>query len=464
MSENKPKYNVNNYFKMSDPGSTVTDHFRTTCIFKLKKQEQEPLNKIFERMHKDVFNILKANETNKSNKLSNDENYNELNIKTEINSLNLNLLATNYKKNLKKSYEDNIKFLKLYTAKENFYGKIFSNENKSSVKKSTYMSSMSTSSKFLNKNIKIKNENVNNNFNSNNISENLLNLNRPTSILTEVTNNFIKGNILNRINSNKNSLNENKKTYLLNPLTKSAQTKTINNMKYSQLTDESNKSKKSMLRVLNINKSQALSTKINNLKKAEFNTTRLEDEVELNELDELIIKKDQILPIIFVFQPSKLGLFKSSCVIGLDDGIPFSVDFTAQVIGPKIKSDTPLIDFGLFSVSEIKSIKFKLINISKAPAKFLIKESRYKTINLENYLECDYINDCEGIISEKKFKNKIENLSDFEKQNMIVMDINKIDNYEIKFFPISGTILENSEIEICVNIFFILDYFHISLS
>lgn len=176
------------------------------------------------------------------------------------------------------------------------------------------------------------------------------------------------------------------------------------------------------------------------------------DEIEINECDELVISKDQIFSINILFQPFKLGLFKCSCIIKAEDGIPFSVDLTANVIGPEIVSDIPAIDFGLFPISEIRTIKFKLLNISRAPARYLIKESRFKTINFENYIESDYLNDLQGIIIENKFKKKIENLNEFKNENLRVMNIDILDNYEMKFSPICGVIRENSEVEITVKI------------
>ncbi len=70
---------------------------------------------------------------------------------------------------------------------------------------------------------------------------------------------------------------------------------------------------------------------------------------------------------------------------------------------------------------------------------------------MDNYLDSFYLNDLQGIIVEKKFKRHVENLNDFENENMRVMDIDVIDNYDLKFSSIFGVIKEKSEVEITVS-------------
>ena len=164
------------------------------------------------------------------------------------------------------------------------------------------------------------------------------------------------------------------------------------------------------------------------------------------------------------FLPRKLGIFKSSIIVSPDDGIPFSIDFSASVIGPKLEVNKPCIDFGLFGVNEIRKEKFILKNTSRTSAKFLIKESRFKTINFDKLNETDYIKENEGIINNIKERKMIKNIKDFENIDMLEMDYNVLDNYEIKFFPIFGEIPEGEEKEITVKYYFKLGFIYFCLS
>jgi len=444
----------------------------------------------------------KKNENNNVKSINTHYDYFK-NTKTEIDNNFLNY------SNLK-----NCKFLKLMTSKENFTNKIIIRENSKSLKYIPTKVSFNNT-KYLNKNIKIRDTNSNNNVlinsneNTNNTSNNQDKKNnvvikRPESNVTCLSTNFanknnnkarsqitalepISENIkdINKINNDNTKLVDVKKSaYLLNkPLTKSLQLKkpgnyviNSNSLATSQ-SKETKSQKKNILKPLSSNNqtqqllkqvesnnlNKGVNLKTSNLSKStnsnifkNFGSTSNEednDEIEINESDELVISKDQTFSINILFQPFKLGLFKCSCIIKAEDGIPFSVDLTANVIGPQIVSDIPAIDFGLFSISEIRTIKFKLLNISRAPARYLIKESRYKIINFENYLESDYLNDLQGIILEKKTKKKIENLNEFKNEHLRVMNIEILDNYEMKFSPICGVIRENSEVEITVKFF-----------
>ena len=55
ISDSNSVSKVNNFFKWSEPGSTITDHFRTNCIFKLKKPQEENFEKIFTRINKEIY-------------------------------------------------------------------------------------------------------------------------------------------------------------------------------------------------------------------------------------------------------------------------------------------------------------------------------------------------------------------------------------------------------------------------
>ena len=75
------------------------------------------------------------------------------------------------------------------------------------------------------------------------------------------------------------------------------------------------------------------------------------------------------------FTPDSLGRFKSSIVFQLDDGISFDIDILANIIGPELTINTPLIDFGLFATSTIQKKEFEIENLSPIKVQYLIKES-----------------------------------------------------------------------------------------
>lgn len=164
----------------------------------------------------------------------------------------------------------------------------------------------------------------------------------------------------------------------------------------------------------------------------------------------ILIKKDQRVDFSVVFQPKTLGLFKGSMIFTPEDGVPFSIDIKANVKGPKIKLDIPSLDFGLFPISELKTIKFKIINISPIPATYLIKQSRFKNINFSNFKEKMYQEDHEGLIKEAESRQKIESLYDYENRDMIKNDYKNLDLYKLKFTSIYGVVDANSSLEITV--------------
>ena len=482
--DSDPVIKVNNFFKWSEPGSTVTDHFRTTCIFKLKKQDEETFDKVISRINKEtnignnIDNIIDMDSHITKNKISNfsvSEKIENIFSSQNNNNHNNNSHFVNYL-NIEKSGNgllEEVKFLKLTTLKENLYrkeleiSKIIKTKKRRKTK--NYYNDKNKNS--FNGSISIDN---NSSFTTNN------NLNKDNSSVDSKKDNFQKKNNLiekfnktnlNIIKTNKNFENPNKtnpnfigkmnsintkvpilslsktKTNNLKPLGGYIQNKNLN-LQNSLIIDDNSIQNKTTFKNNNNLKTDPVKNNLTQSSKSILKTNI--EEIEIDDTVELMIKKDQTLNINVEFLPNKLGFFKSSVIINPEDGIPFSVDFKAKVIGPGIIINTPCIDFGLFSVNEIRTEKIRLKNISRAPARFLIKEIRYKNINFENYIDSEYITENEGIINELKPRKKIENLIDYQNIKMREMDTNITDNYEIKFSPIFGTIEENKEIEITV--------------
>jgi hypothetical protein len=148
--------------------------------------------------------------------------------------------------------------------------------------------------------------------------------------------------------------------------------------------------------------------------------------------------------------PNNLGNFKGVINISPFDGVPLSIDFRANVVGPKVVPDSPSINFGLFPIGQIQTKKMKLKNLSPITARFLIKESRYKNIDFSNYLEYDYVKKCEGVITKEKSKNRIDSLKDLEIDNLDKKDPFIQDAYELKFSQISDYLQPHEEKEIIV--------------
>ena len=104
------------------------------------------------------------------------------------------------------------------------------------------------------------------------------------------------------------------------------------------------------------NKTKNKSTNVeNNSKDKDKENTSEQEKVNLD--DKLIISLGQELPFIIKFTPDTLGRFKASVVFQLDDGISFDIDILANVIGPEIAINTPLLDFGLFPTVTIQKRK-----------------------------------------------------------------------------------------------------------
>jgi hypothetical protein len=550
---------INNFFKEANPKETFRDHFRTESIFKMKKIIEKNFNNnidnnnkqnFLSRKNKNMFDNTRYNNNNNINNInisnpklnninnkSNNDNdniidgnktiYFNLGKLSEMNKTNKSPISNNNNisiNNFENSLNDNnnfisninIPFLKIFTAKKNFFNKIFEDNNNNSPKNITkHSSSNNSNSKILKNNIKIiplqgqnqgKNQDqgqgqgLENKIKNNSIS---MIIKKPDSVLTSLNSksnknydNLLmkkKGIILEPIKETNNNFettkNEDDKifnnNYKNNNLTKSyAPTKSKYSFSSNYEKEKNQKNNNNLNNQIeiyskkkNFNRgmSKNLSNNINNEKnitpnnnnnlqstnisKSIFsgfsgnnnnNNIPEDEDLEIIENDELILNKDESVSLNIQFQAYKLGRFKCSCILKAEDGIPLSVDFSAYVVGPQIKADISCIHFGLFPVSEIKVIKFKLINLSKVPARFLIKERKFKNINFDNYINSEYLRENEGIIKDKKTRRGIKEIGDFINENLRVMDINIIDNYEIKFYPLCGFIDENSEIEITV--------------
>jgi len=178
-------------------------------------------------------------------------------------------------------------------------------------------------------------------------------------------------------------------------------------------------------------------------------STYLEDEIEENK--PFALKINDQMEFNINFTANMLGAFKSSLVFNIDDGVPFSVEVKANVVGPSILVNMPFINFGLTAISEIKKINFKIKNTSQIPCRFLLKESRFKNITLNNYLESNYVDEIEGIIAENINKPKINNFLDFEYANS--RDITRKYLYELKFSKVTDVLQPEQELDITVIIY-----------
>ena len=67
-----------------------------------------------------------------------------------------------------------------------------------------------------------------------------------------------------------------------------------------------------------------------------------------------------------------------------NDDISFDKDILTNIIGLELAVNTSLIDLGLFATSQYKK-KFEIENLSPIKVQYLIKETRYKNINFDNY-------------------------------------------------------------------------------
>ena len=207
--------------------------------------------------------------------------------------------------------------------------------------------------------------------------------------------------------------------------------------KNDKISDTNIKQTKSKNTTFNKNKK----TKSKNKLLIEEETKKENDEQKININDKLIITLGEELPFNIKFIPDKLGRFKASIVFQLEDGISFDIDVLANVIGPELSINTPLIDFGLFATGTIQKKEIEIENLSPIKAQYLIRESRYKNINLDNFQTSGYVEEFEGILDEEKDKikrEKIQSLIEYDNSNMKNLDIMKLDSYIMKYSSVHG--------------------------
>ena len=223
---------------------------------------------------------------------------------------------------------------------------------------------------------------------------------------------------------------------------KNINSKTINNNEENKSTKQKSKnaSDNSMKNKMIKSKNKSQTSKINS-KEVNAEKEIIEEKININDL--LIVTIGQELPFNIKFTPDSLGRFKASVVFQIDNGISFDVDILANVIGPEIAINTPLIDFGLFASGTIQKREIEIENLSPINAEYLIRESRYKNINFNNFQSQGYIEDFEGVLDETKElikKQKINSLIDYDNINMTNLDIMKLDSYYLKYSSVYGEI------------------------
>ena len=221
---------------------------------------------------------------------------------------------------------------------------------------------------------------------------------------------------------------------------KNINSKTINNNEENKSTKQKSKnaSDNSMKNKMIKSKNKSQTSKINS-KEVNAEKEIIEEKININDL--LIVTIGQELPFNIKFTPDSLGRFKASVVFQIDNGISFDVDILANVIGPEIAINTPLIDFGLFASGTIQKREIEIENLSPINAEYLIRESRYKNINFNNFQSQGYIEDFEGVLDETKElikKQKINSLIDYDNINMTNLDIMKLDSYYLKYSSVYG--------------------------
>ena len=221
--------------------------------------------------------------------------------------------------------------------------------------------------------------------------------------------------------------------------------KTSNNKNDNNTNNIDNNSKKQKTNTINSSTKTNLSkSKKSKAKNKSSNESESKKDIELQKIDtnnKLIITLGQELPFNIKFTPDTLGRFKASIVFQLDDGISFDIDILANVIGPELAINTPLIDFGLFASGTIQKREIEIENLSPIKAQYLIRESRYQNINLENCQSNGYIEDFEGVLDEAKNKlhrDKVQSLIEYDNTNMKNLDIMKLDSYLMKYSSVYG--------------------------
>ena len=233
-------------------------------------------------------------------------------------------------------------------------------------------------------------------------------------------------NNINNLQENANKKNEEIKNKTNNDSIKKQNSKTVNNAIYDNLGKNN----------------------------TEYQIKNIIEEQRITTDDNLIIKLGQKLPFKIKFKPDNLGRFKASIVFQLDDGISFDIDILANVIGPEIAINTPLIDFGLFPTGTIRKKEIEIENLSPIKVQYLIKESRYERINLDNYQTSGYIDEFEGVLDENKDiikRDKIKSIIEYDNSKMKNLDIMKLDSYIIKYSSVYGELEPHEKKNILVS-------------
>ena len=184
--------------------------------------------------------------------------------------------------------------------------------------------------------------------------------------------------------SNNTNLNKEKQKMNETPVLKESKTGFSNKTKTSK--SKNSQSKLSVSRKTKTNfEENKIEEKTSDEDNSNTNTNSTFGEEQLLKVnDKLKISLGEQVVFNIKFTPSKLGRFKSSVVFQLDDGISFDIDILANIIGPELAINTPLIDFGLFATSTVQKKEFEIENLSPIKVQYLIKESRYKNINFDN--------------------------------------------------------------------------------
>ena len=267
---------------------------------------------------------------------------------------------------------------------------------------------ISTSKKnYVENKIEEKNENLQENINNNN--------------------NVQESNTLNQIKTPDKNANNEKQKLNDTPLSKDSKQKTG----FSNKT-KNTVSKSSVNRKTNSNLGENKITE---------NNIGIEEEKKLSVNDQLKISLGQEVVFNIKFTPDSLGKFKSSIVFQLDDGLSFDIDVLANIIGPEIAINTPLIDFGLFATSTIQKKEFEIENLSPIKVQYLVKESRYSNINFDNVTSSNFIQEFEGVLDEEKdiiYRDKVKSLIEYDNTEMKKLDIMKLDSYIMKFSSVCG--------------------------
>ena len=254
-------------------------------------------------------------------------------------------------------------------------------------------------------------------------------------------NNFVgdnNKNLENNLNGEKNTINTllNRENQRINeiPLSKDSKTKTGFSNKTKTSKSKNTNSKLSMTRKTKTNfEENKIMEKENDDENGEQQILKVNDKLKISLGEEVVFN--------IKFTPSKLGRFKSSLVFQLDDGISFDIDILANIIGPEIAINTPLIDFGLFATSTIQQKEFEIENLSPIKVQYLVKESRYKNINFDNSPTYNFVEEFEGVLDETKdkiYRDKVKSLIEYDNTNMKQLDIMKLDSYIMKFSSVIG--------------------------